>query len=573
MQRPTLALYNLTADTQLHTDACKIGVAGIMLQKDNDDVLRPIAYFSRQTTPEEQNYSSYDLETLAVVSSLQKFRVYLIGIAFKIITDCNSLRATFQKRDMIPRVARWWEQMQEYNFCIEYRAGHRMAHVDALSRNPVQPTHDVMVVSNSDWLATVQGADSEIQRIVGILKDSQFDDVVDIKSNYKLKNDRLYRVTSDGDRWVVPKGVRWQIVKQNHDDIGHFALDKTLERIKATYWFSRMRNFVKKYVGSCLECAYSKASGGKKPGTLHPIPKVDIPFDTVHADHVGPFVRSARGNMYILALIDAFTRYIYLKPVRNTKTTTSIKVFQEYFGLFGVPRRVITDRGTSFTSESFNKFIVEKNIKHVLNAVSTPRANGQVERYNRTLIDALTTKCVGSLETKWDEHLPDVQWGMNNTINKGINRTPSEALFGIRPSGSSDCKIVSELSNDLSGSSDSQDLSQIRVEINSHVNSYQESQKRAYDAKHCPAPKYKVGDLVRVERQVPATGNSKKLVPRFQGPYRITKVYDFDRYQIEDTPLTRKSNRPYSTVVASDKIKAWLNFNRPHDESSGNDSE
>lgn len=385
-----------------------------------------------------------------------------------------------------------------------------MAHVDALSRNPMPQTHDVMVVSDCDWLATVQGADSEIQRIVGILKDPQFDDVIDIKSNYKLKNDRLYRVTSDGDRWVVPKGVRWQIVKQNHDDIGHFALDKTLERIKATYWFAKMR----KYIGSCLECAYLKASGGKKPGTLHPIPKVNTPFDTVHADHVGPFIRSARGNMYILALIDAFTRYIYLKPVKNTKTSTSIKVFRDYFGLFGVPR---TDRGTSFTSEAFKKFMIEKNIKHVLNAVSTPRANGQVERYNRTLVDALTTKCVGYPENKWDEHLPDVQWGMNNTLNKGINRTPSEALFGIRPSGPSDCRIVSELADDIAGSSNSQNLSQIRDDINSHVSSYQESQKKAYDAKHCPAPKYKVGDLVRVERQVPATGNKKKTCSEVSG--------------------------------------------------------
>lgn len=63
VQRPTLALYNPKADTQLHTDACKIGVAGVLLQKDKDDVLRPIAYFSKQTTPEEQNYSSCDLDT------------------------------------------------------------------------------------------------------------------------------------------------------------------------------------------------------------------------------------------------------------------------------------------------------------------------------------------------------------------------------------------------------------------------------------------------------------------------------------------------------------------------------
>lgn len=82
--KPVLALYNPEAETELHTDACKIGLGGILLQKDINNVLRPIAYFSRQTTPEEQNYSSYDLETLAVISALHKFRVYLIGAAFNL---------------------------------------------------------------------------------------------------------------------------------------------------------------------------------------------------------------------------------------------------------------------------------------------------------------------------------------------------------------------------------------------------------------------------------------------------------------------------------------------------------
>ncbi|CAH2088464.1 unnamed protein product [Euphydryas editha] len=136
VQKPILALYNPKAVTELHTEACKIGIAGIILQKDEENVLKPLAYFSRQTSPEEQNYCSYDLENLAVVASLQKFREYLVGIRFKIVTYCNCIRATFMKRDMIPRVARWWTQMQEFDFEIEYRAGSSMAHVDALSHNP-----------------------------------------------------------------------------------------------------------------------------------------------------------------------------------------------------------------------------------------------------------------------------------------------------------------------------------------------------------------------------------------------------------------------------------------------------
>lgn len=564
IQKPTLALYNPKAETELHTDACKIGVGGILLQKNESGALKAVAYFSKQTTREEQNYSSYDLETLAVISSLQKFRVYLIGLSFKIVTDCNSLRATFLKRDMLPRVARWWSQMQEFNFDIEYRAGKSMSHVDALSRNPVQEEFNVRHVTDDDWLSTVQDADSDIRTIKGILSNPNSGDVADLLSKYKLKGRKLYRITPEGDRWVVPKGVRWQIVKLNHDDIGHFAVDKTLERIKATYWFAKMRSFVKKYVRSCLECAYSKSSGGKQPGFLHPIEKVAIPFHTIHVDHLGPFVKSSKGNIHILVVIDAFTRFMFLKAVRNTKTQTTIRALQEYFGLFGVPTRLISDRGTSFTSELFKRYMTEKGIKHVLNAVATPRANGQVERYNRTILDALTAKSIGTKETKWDEHLSDVQWGINNTLNKGINRTPSEALFGTRLIGPNEGKLASVLDDRIPAEDHSQRLKSIRDEITSHVKTSQERQKKAYDKSRYLPPQYKVGDLVRVERQIPSTGHSRKLIPKFQGPYRITKIYDHDRYQIESTPLTKKSGRQYDTVVAVDKIRPWLSFDRPH---------
>ncbi len=82
-------------------------------------------------------YHSYELETLAVVETLKKFRSYLIGIRFIIVTDCNSLKESKEKKQLGPRIARWWLQLQEYTFDVVYRPGDRMKHVDALSRNPV----------------------------------------------------------------------------------------------------------------------------------------------------------------------------------------------------------------------------------------------------------------------------------------------------------------------------------------------------------------------------------------------------------------------------------------------------
>lgn len=83
-----------------------------------------IAYYSRRITVDQRCYHSYELETMAVILALRYFRVYLLGMKFRIVThcnqriatDCNALQSTFAKRDLLPRVARWWLEVQKYIF-------------------------------------------------------------------------------------------------------------------------------------------------------------------------------------------------------------------------------------------------------------------------------------------------------------------------------------------------------------------------------------------------------------------------------------------------------------------------
>jgi len=65
------------------TDASQQGVAAVLLQRQADDgKMHPISYFSRKTTKDEAKYYLYELEAMAIVSALERFRVYLIGICF-----------------------------------------------------------------------------------------------------------------------------------------------------------------------------------------------------------------------------------------------------------------------------------------------------------------------------------------------------------------------------------------------------------------------------------------------------------------------------------------------------------
>lgn len=102
--QPVLRLYNVKAYTELHTDACVYGYGSILLQRDSEDgALHPVYYASGKTSPAEARYTSYELEVLAIVKSLKKFRVYLLGIQFRIVTDCQAFVMTMNKKDLCVR--------------------------------------------------------------------------------------------------------------------------------------------------------------------------------------------------------------------------------------------------------------------------------------------------------------------------------------------------------------------------------------------------------------------------------------------------------------------------------------
>lgn len=336
--RPVLAIFDPKLPTELHTDASSLGFGGILIQI-NECKPQVVAYFSKQTSPEQHKYHSYELETLAVVLSLQRFRVYLLGIQFKVVTDCSALRTAFTKKDLIPRVGRWWLQVQDCNSEVIHRPGNKMEHVDALSRNPVENYLDVVAIdlTEGDWVLTVQLQDDQLSKIRNILKEGNVTrEFKQYFEKYLLKDDKVFRVLDDGTiRWVVPKSVRWQVCRLCHDDNGHFGLEKTIKKISENYWFKGMRQFVRKYVQACLNCKYYKHTSGKKEGFLHPIEKIPTPFHTLHIDHVGPFVTSTRKNKYIFVVVDGFTKFCFLEALPDTTSRRATKALLGIVHMFG----------------------------------------------------------------------------------------------------------------------------------------------------------------------------------------------------------------------------------------------
>lgn len=553
VSKPILTIFDKTLKTVLYTDASRIGLAGVLVQVHNNRE-HPVAYFSRQTTAAEKNYHSFSLETLAIIESVKRFRCLLYGRFFTIITDCAAVKSTFTKSEVNTRIGRWVMFLNEFDYEIKHRNNTRMRHVDALSRNPIITNKSVLsiTITESDWLLTAQQHDADIQEIKRVLQTGEKHLNKQLFNNYSLKGGIVYKITDNGMRWVVPKLARFQILRICHDDVGHFGFSKTYELLASKYWFVHMRRFVSKYINNCLNCLYFKTPAGKKPGYLHPISKLPEPFHTIHIDHLGPFIKTRNGNTQLIVIVDAFTKFLVIYPVENTRTKYVIDCLKDLFKTFGVPRRIISDQGRAYTSSSFKNFIKEIGATHHLNAVGLPRGNGQVERYNRTLLDSLATMGANMNDDQWDENVANIQVGINSTVNKAIGVSPSEALMGFRVRVNSAMEI-----NELTPV----DVTKIRHDILTKVQSDQQKQKQYFDTKRFAAPIYKIGDLVMLKiTSTSATGNSQKLVAKWRGPFRVSRVLENDRYEVRDIKGMQRSQIPYCGIAGIENMKPWIHF-------------
>ncbi|XP_011054535.1 PREDICTED: uncharacterized protein LOC105146151 [Acromyrmex echinatior] len=161
-QNPVLKIYHSRYETEVHMDA-SINGYGLLQRSDEDNLLHPVYFMSKKTKKEERNYTSYELKALTIVEALRKFRVYLLGIQFKIITDCVFQR-TMSKKELSTSIAKW--ALEDYVYVIEHRTC--MKHVDALNRHPV------MTIAKSPIIPQIrsqQASDEEIQAIIEIAKD------------------------------------------------------------------------------------------------------------------------------------------------------------------------------------------------------------------------------------------------------------------------------------------------------------------------------------------------------------------------------------------------------------------
>ncbi|GFU15187.1 retrovirus-related Pol polyprotein from transposon 297 [Trichonephila clavipes] len=165
---PVLGMYDERASTEIHTDASGYGIGAVLVQIQNN-VEKVIAYASRTLTKAEKNYSTTERECLAIVWATNKFRPYIFGKHFTVVTDHHSLCWLMNLKDPSGRLARWALRLQEHDFDVKYKTGKKHSDADALSRNPVEEETETpdkfLAVTTSMNLAMEQKKDQDLAKL------------------------------------------------------------------------------------------------------------------------------------------------------------------------------------------------------------------------------------------------------------------------------------------------------------------------------------------------------------------------------------------------------------------------
>ncbi|GFW25764.1 transposon Tf2-8 polyprotein [Trichonephila clavipes] len=455
---PVLGMYDERASTEIHTDASGYGIGAVLVQIQNN-VEKVIAYASRTLTKAEKNYSTTERECLAIVWATNKFRPYIFGKHFTVVTDHHSLCWLMNLKDPSGRLARWALRLQEHDFDVKYKTGKKHSDADALSRNPVEEETET--------------------------------------------SDKFLAVTTNGKLWlpVIPKHLRADILRHFHDapTAGHLGFAKTYDRIrKRFYWPGMYRNVVR-YVMHCRECQRRKSVPQRPPGRLVPIPPAIAPFHRIGIDLLGRFPKSAHGNKWIIVCTDYSTRYAITKALPTAEVDEIAKFLLEEIVLrHGAPRVIITDRGAVFRSRLVSSLVDLCNIDHRFTTAYHPQTNGLTERFNKTLADMLSM--YADVEQKnWDEILPFVTFAYNTAKQETTGFTPFYLLHGREAETTLDTMLPfcpndfddNNITKIAARAEESRQLARV------HTLRAQDKDRRRYDSKH-QMVSYAPGDLVWV---------------------------------------------------------------------------
>lgn len=444
----------------IDTDASAFAIGAVLSQTDPDGHENPIAYYSRCLSAPEINYCVTRRELLAVIDSLRHWRHYVSGTLVKVRSDHASLSWLKGFKQPEGQLARWLEKLSEFHVDLVYRKGTASMNADGLSRRPcagdcphcfrretreteakvsvvipdqewnwsVEQMKDNELMKAKRWIETGQKPEwEEVSGESAILKSfwSQLD-MLALKNNILIRKFHLpFGIIRD--QIIIPVHLRVEIVKQAHLQ-GHFGTLRTQQLVADRYFWPGWKSDVLRTVQTCVPCNQRKGPQSRTRLALKRY-QASEPMQRIAVDVLGPLPTTARGHKYVVVISDYFTKWVEAIPtVCQEATVIADILIDAVISRFGVPLEIHSDQGRNFESNLVSLICKRLNIVKTRTTPYRPQSDGQVERFNRTLLDALAK--ASDKQADWDLLVPLICLYYRATVHASTGVTPAMLMLG-----------------------------------------------------------------------------------------------------------------------------------------------
>jgi hypothetical protein len=336
------------------------------------------------------------------------------------------------------------------------------------------------------------------------------------------------------------KDLRKLILSEAHDTAYsiHPGSTKMYYDLKERFWWYGMKHSVAEYVTIYDICQRVKAEHQKPAGLLQPLKILEWKWEEITMDFIVGLPHTQKGYNSIWVVVDRLTKVAHFIPVNTTYSGARLAelYISRIICLHGVPKKIISDRGSQFTSRFWEQLHDSLDTKLRFSTAYHPQTDGQTERTNQVLEDMLRA-CAIQYGTSWDKCLPYAEFSYNNSYQASLKKSPFEALYGRKCRTPLYWDQIGE--RQVFGPEIVEEAEQLVQQVRENLRVAQTHQKSYADVRRRDLT-FTVGDHVYLKvspmRGICRFNVRGKLAPRYIGPFKVLERKGEVAYRLELPP-------------------------------------
>jgi hypothetical protein len=391
--------------------------------------------------------------------------------------------------------------------------------------------------------------DNYFSHIFAELKSANYNPLTSkYRKRYSVRDDLLYFRDNTTDRVCVPRLVQTTLLKEYHDTplSGHMGVARTHNAMSRHYYWPGMHKSILRYINSCTTCQQNKASHDAPAGLARPLPVPDRPYAVWGLDFIiMPPNREGHNCCVVFVCHKSKLVRTFAATATGDKTNPLSAAavariyFENIFRFYGLCDAFVSDRDSRFVSAFWQELHRLCGTSLFMSTAHHPQSDGLTERANRTVLttlNCLLTDAGGD----WVDHLPHVEFAMNNSVNASTGMSPFYMCLGYHPRvpatvdvRTNDVPAAAEFVEHMQSIWKRSEENMLRAQID----------QIAHMDKHRRMSVFKPGDLVYLSTKNISFETPSKFQPKYIGPFKILDMHGHGNAARLDLPDSFKARR------------------------------